>query len=151
VILVKHTFQVQSATSQFKPLQGSLLGASGGLQTSISVPVEWGGVPESSGTGELLAAAAASCFLITTNIAAEQAGIKLVKLDVKVEGDMVIDARGVRITELRLFPAMTVEGGEAECGKMRQLAQSCSSNCVISKAIAGNVDYIVHEPVVEST
>ena len=144
-----HTFQVQSSISQFQPLLGELSGSSGALDTSFSLPVIWGGVPESTGTGELLAGAAAACYLITTNIAAGQANIKLSKLEVTVEGDMVSDRSGVRISELRLYPVIAVDGSEEQREQMRQLARSCSSNCVISKALAGNVDYIVQEPVME--
>ena len=45
-----HTFQVQSSISQFQPLLGELSGSSGALDTSFSLPVIWGGVPESTGT-----------------------------------------------------------------------------------------------------
>ena len=109
-----HTFQVQSSISQFQPLLGELSGSSGALDTSFSFPVVWGGVPESTGTGELLAGAAAACYLITTNMAAGQANIKLSKLEVTVEGDMVSDRSGVRISELRLYPVIAVDGSEEQ-------------------------------------
>jgi peroxiredoxin-like protein len=144
-----HTFQVLSSIEQFQPFLGKMSGSSGALNTRFSLPTVWGGVPESTGTGELLAAAAAACYLITTNIAASQANIALSKLEVTVEGDMVSDRHGVRISELRLYPTIGVDGSDEQRDQMRQLARSCSSNCVISKAIAGNVEYTIHEPVME--
>jgi|GEM_PF-6099736 len=144
-----HRFEVQSSISTFQPLVGSLNGSSGALNTVFSLPPVWGGVPDATGTGELLAGAAAACYLITTQLAASREGIRLSKLDVRVEGDMTADSAGVRITELRLYPVIAVEGGQEESERMRQLARSCSSQCVISKAIAGNVNYVLQEPVVE--
>jgi peroxiredoxin-like protein len=144
-----HTFHIQSSITQFQPLLGKLNGTSGALNTTFSLPAVWGGVPENTGTGELLAAAAAACYLITVNIAAEREKIELAKLEVSVEGDMTADRSGVRISELRLYPVIAVIGDAEQTEKMRQLALSCSSNCVISKAIAGNVAYTIHEPVME--
>ena len=89
-----HRFEVQSSISQFQPLVGKLSGSSGALDTVFSLPAVWGGIPEATGTGELLAGAAAACYLITTQLAASREGIKLSRLEVRVEGDMTADSAG---------------------------------------------------------
>lgn len=146
---MQHHFQVKGITTQGEPFLGHISGSSGALDAACSLPEEWGGTGNATGTGELLAGAAACCYMITLRMQLKREGLVIDRLEVDAEGTMIVDHAGARIDRITLWPKIAVAENTPETvRRVSELARSCSSHCVISKALAGNVEYIIEEPVV---
>ncbi|MDC3425737.1 OsmC family protein [Aquibacillus sp. 3ASR75-11] len=112
------------------------------LQTTISIPREMDGPGEGTNPDEMLLGAAATCYIITLAAMIERADLPLLEMNLNSEG--VVDVtRGVfTYNKLIHRPTITLKKGatDADKRKLKLLVDKAEKNCMISRAIQGNVE-----------
>ncbi|MFC7060858.1 OsmC family protein [Halobacillus seohaensis] len=112
------------------------------LKTKISIPKEMDGPDIGTNPDEMLLGAAATCYIISLGALIERANLPLAEMAMESEG--IVDVtEGVFtyqkiIHKPRVF--LTREAGEKELKRLNALVEKAESSCMISRAIAGNVE-----------
>jgi organic hydroperoxide reductase OsmC/OhrA len=111
---------------------------------SSSFEAEFAGAKELGGGGgavnpeELLAAAIASCFLVTWAIFLKKLALDLPDPKLEVRCDVVQDpAGGYRVTAVRVTPEVPRALWQADMSKVERTLQLAEKYCIISKAVRG--------------
>lgn len=114
----------------------------GNLQTKISIPSAMEGPNIGTNPDEMLLGAAATCYIITLAAMIERAHLPLENMSLESIGFVDV-TRGV-FTYKKIVHKPTVslkpEASAAEFEKLNVLIVEAERNCMISKAIKGNVD-----------
>ena len=114
------------------------------LKTKISIPQEMDGPGVGTNPDEMLLGAAATCYLITLAAMLERARIDAT-LSMQSEG--IVDVTNGVFTYEEILHDVTIHGLEAD-EKTREMAlkyaHKAEQTCMISKALAGNVDIHLH-------
>lgn len=129
--------------------EGAILGATGMLESPVTVSPELGGPPLAPGEmpggtnpEELLVASAATCLVITLGLALEKFRIPTAALSVEAEGDVEPDpAGGYRFAEMRVTPRVQLAGAVAD-DVLRRALIFAEQRCIISKALRGSLRYV---------
>ncbi|MFY9825428.1 MAG: OsmC family protein [Thermoanaerobaculia bacterium] len=114
----------------------------------FSIPAELGGRGAGTNPEELLAAAAATCYLITLAINLKMHGIAVQGLRITTRAVFDVSAAPI-VREIRHFP--TVEISEAERERRIETLAKCIADaeaaCMVANALRGNVQTSV-EPAI---
>ncbi|WP_373894037.1 OsmC family protein [Virgibacillus sp. CBA3643] len=114
----------------------------GNLQTKISIPTEMDGPGVGTNPDEMLLGAAATCYIITLAAMIERADLPLKEMALESEG--IVDVTNGIFTYKKIIhkPTVTLKEGsqEADYKKLGKLVEKAEKNCMISRAIQGNVE-----------
>ncbi|MBM7551865.1 OsmC family protein [Thalassobacillus pellis] len=114
----------------------------GKLKTAISIPKEMDGPDVGTNPDEMLLGAAATCYIITLAAMIERAELPLESMDLNSEG--IVDVTDGVFTYKKIIhrPRITLEKGASVnmLSKLQRLVEKAEKNCMISKAIKGNVE-----------
>jgi peroxiredoxin-like protein len=123
----------------------------GGGDGRFSIPAELGGRGIGTNPEELLAAAAATCYLITLAVNLRMRGIVVRGLQIRTQATFDVSAAPV-VLAIRHFP--TVEVSEPERERRREALGTClaeaEASCMVANAMRGSVETSV-EPLIEVT
>ncbi|MGP4059241.1 OsmC family protein [Halobacillus sp. H74] len=112
------------------------------LKTEISIPKEMNGPDIGTNPDEMLLGAAATCYIISLAAMIERANLPLKELDMESEG--IVDVtEGVFTYKKIIHRPRVLLSSEADVGdlnKLNRLIEKAEKNCMISKAIEGNVE-----------
>lgn len=137
---MKHKFQLNGVWNGGRNSEGVI--EAGNLKTIISIPEGMGGPGVGTNPDEMLLGAAATCYLITLAAMLERAGIETESLTQASEG--IVDVTNNIFTYEKIIhrPRIVLKAGsgERELEKARRLAEAAEGSCMISRAVAGNVE-----------
>lgn len=114
----------------------------GNLQTQISIPTEMDGPGIGTNPDEMLLGAAATCYLITLAASLERSDIEIASLSLSSEA--IVDVTNGIFTFRKIIHRPHVvlkkEQEPKQMEKIKRLVELAEKNCMISKAINGNVE-----------
>ncbi len=115
--------------------------ASGNLQTAISIPEPMGGPGVGTNPDEMLLGAAATCYIITLAAMLERSHISIDRLTMRSEGYVDVTNNIFTYREIIHRPhiVLSAEATADQLEKADQLAHKAEQSCMISRAVAGNV------------
>lgn len=138
---VEHVFKLQTGWEGGRNDTGEI--SCGNLKTTISIPKEMDGPGIGTNPDELLLSAAAGCYMISLAAMLERSGIKaklVLQSDgiVQVENNIFTYKKIVHHIEILLHDA-----NESHVRLANRLALKAEENCMISRALRGNVEVLV--------
>lgn len=114
----------------------------GNLQSQISIPTEMDGPGIGTNPDEMLLGAAATCYLITLAASLERSAIEIASLSLSSEA--IVDVTNGVFTFRKMIHRPHVmlkkEHEPKQMEKIKRLVELAEKNCMISKAINGNVE-----------
>ena len=114
----------------------------GKLQTEISIPPEMDGPGVGTNPDEMLLGAAATCYIITLAAMIERANLPLQEMSLESEG--IVEVENNVFTYKRIIHKPTValrsDANEKERKLLSKLVERAETNCMISRALKGNVE-----------
>ena len=138
--MTEHHFHLQADWPGGRNSEGYI--ESGNLQTKISIPEEMDGPGVGTNPDEMLLGAAATCYLITLAAMIEREGLPLQKMMHESEG--IVDVTHGIFTYKKIIhkPVITLKSSATpkEIEKLKSLTEKADRNCMISRAIRGNVE-----------
>lgn len=122
----------------------------GNLKTKISIPPEMEGPGVGTNPDEMLLGAAATCYIITLAAMIERANLPLKEMALESEG--IVDVTNGVFTYKKIIHrptvALTNNASEKDYTLLRKLVQKAEKNCMISRAIQGNVELALEEKII---
>jgi len=114
----------------------------GNLKTKISIPKEMDGPGVGTNPDEMLLGAASTCYLITLAAMIERADLPLAEMSLESEG--VVDVTNGVFTYQKIIhkPAVVLkdDATDKSYSTLERLIEKAEKNCMISRAIRGNVE-----------
>lgn len=112
------------------------------LKTKISIPPEMDGPGVGTNPDEMLLGAAATCYIITLAAMMQRSGVEKESLTMESEG--IVDVTDGVFTYKKIIhrPVIVLKEDATERDRsiVKRLAEKAESSCMISRAIAGNVE-----------
>lgn len=124
----------------------------GNLQTKISIPSAMEGPNIGTNPDEMLLGAAATCYIITLAAMIERAHLPLETMSLESIGYVDVTKGVFTYKKIVHKPAvsLTSEASASDFEKLDILIVEAERNCMISKAIKGNVDVEVEATISKS-
>ncbi|GBG96111.1 OsmC family protein [Lactococcus termiticola] len=114
----------------------------GDLSREVSIPAELSGPGMGSNPDDLLLASASTCFTLTLAAMLDASGIEVASM--KVDSKLIVDESKmtVRVEKIvhNLDLMLAEDTSDAKLEMAEKLAQRAESNCMITRALAGNVE-----------
>lgn len=114
----------------------------GNLKTEISIPPEMDGPGIGTNPDEMLLGAAATCYIISLAAMMQRSGLEKQSLTMESEG--IVDVTDGVFTYKKIIhrPLIVLkeDATERDRSLAQRLAEKAESSCMISRAIAGNVE-----------
>ncbi|WJY27347.1 MULTISPECIES: OsmC family protein [Sporosarcina] len=114
----------------------------GNLKTKISIPSAMEGPNVGTNPDEMLLGAAATCYLITLAAMIERTHLPLAELSLESVGSVDVTRGIYTYKKIVHRPKVSLQSGasESDYEKLNVLVMQAEKNCMISKAIKGNVE-----------
>ena len=121
----------------------------GNLQTKISIPSAMDGPNIGTNPDEMLLGAAATCYIITLAAMIERAHLPLDTMSLESIGSVDVTQGVFTYKKITHMPkvALQAEASPADYEKLNILLVQAEENCMISKAIRGNVEIVLQPKV----
>lgn len=115
--------------------------SSGNLNTVISIPQPMGGPGTGTNPDEMLLGAAATCYIITLAAMLERSNIAVEQLTMQSQGNVDVTNNIFTYKEIIHRPHIVLPANATaqELDKVQLLAHKAEQSCMISRALAGNV------------
>lgn len=138
--MAEHHFYLKAEWPGGRNSVGSI--DAGNLKAKISIPPEMDGPGIGTNPDEMLLGAAATCYIITLAAMIERAGLPLKEMSHDAEA--IVDVTNGVFTYKKIIHKPTVKlaetATEKDHRKLKILAEKAEKNCMISRAIKGNVE-----------
>ena len=114
----------------------------GKLQTKISIPPEMDGPGVGTNPDEMLLGAAATCYIITLAAMIERANLPLQEMSLESEGIVEVENNVFTYKRIIHKPTVVLQSGanKKEHKMLSRLVERAETNCMISRALKGNVE-----------
>ncbi|WP_322907525.1 OsmC family protein [Paenibacillus campi] len=134
-----HEFVLEADWKGGRNSEGTI--TAGNLQTAISIPQPMGGPGIGTNPDEMLLGAAATCYIITLAAMLERSNIAVQRLTMRSEGYVDVTNNIFTYREIIHRPQIVLQASAttAELVKTELLAHKAEQSCMISRAVAGNV------------
>ncbi|MEK9199285.1 SACOL1771 family peroxiredoxin [Ureibacillus sp. 179-F W5.1 NHS] len=135
---VEHVFKLQTGWDGGRNDTGEI--ACENLKTTISIPKEMDGPGIGTNPDELLLSAAAGCYMISLAAMLERSDIKA---RLSLQSDGVVQVENNIFTYKRIIHHIEIflhEANESNVRLANRLAMKAEENCMISRALRGNVE-----------
>ncbi|MEC0134258.1 MULTISPECIES: OsmC family protein [Paenibacillus] len=144
---MKHPFILNAVWNGGRNSDGTI--EAGQLKTQISIPKEMGGPGVGTNPDEMLLGAAATCYLITLAAMLERAGLTTSELTLTSEATVDVTNNIFTYEAIKHSPQITLtkDASQDDIDKTIRIAHKAEGSCMISRAVAGNVE-ITTEPTV---
>ncbi|WP_340009359.1 OsmC family protein [Paenibacillus sp. FSL K6-0276] len=144
---MKHPFILNAVWNGGRNSDGMI--EAGQLKTQISIPKEMGGPGVGTNPDEMLLGAAATCYLITLAAMLERSGLTTSSLTLMSEATVDVTNNIFTYEAIKHSPIITLikDASEDDIDKAIRIAHKAEGSCMISRAVAGNVQ-ITTEPTV---
>jgi peroxiredoxin-like protein len=138
--MVEHHFYLKANWPGLRNDVGEI--ETGNLVTKVSIPPEMDGPGIGTNPDEMLLGAAATCYIITLAAMMERSGLE--KISLTMESEAIVDVtKGVFAYKKIIHRPLIVLTENASARDMelaQKLAEKAEKNCMISRAIQGNVE-----------
>lgn len=123
----------------------------GNLQTKISIPSAMEGPNVGTNPDEMLLGAAATCYIITLAAMIERAHLPLEAMSLESIGSVDVTQGVYTYKKITHMPSVSLktEATESDYEKLNVLLVKAEENCMVSKALSGNVDIEVEPTIVK--
>ncbi len=111
----------------------------GTVTVPLSSAPRYGGVATRANPEQLLVASLSACQALTYLYLAAKNGVVVVRYVDDAEGHLALVDGKIRMTRVRLRPAITIEGG-ANTEKARQLVEKAHQECFITNSVSTRVE-----------
>ncbi|KGP73785.1 OsmC family protein [Pontibacillus yanchengensis] len=137
--MAKHNFHLTAKWPGGRNSVGSI--EAGQLNTEISIPPEMDGPGVGTNPDEMLLGAASTCYIITLAAMIERAELPLHKMGLTSEGIVDVTNGVITYEEIIHRPSVVLkeDATDEQIEKLEQLIEKAESNCMISRAVKGNV------------
>ncbi|WP_150271444.1 OsmC family protein [Paenibacillus tepidiphilus] len=144
---MKHPFVLNAVWNGGRNSTGTI--DAGQLKTQISIPQGMGGPGVGTNPDEMLLGAAATCYLITLAAMLERSAITPASLTLTSKATVDVTNNIFTYEAIKHSPVITlpVDATDEDVRKAERIAHKAESACMISRAVAGNVQ-ISTEPIV---
>lgn len=144
---MKHPFILKAVWNGGRNSEGTI--EAGQLKTTISIPKEMGGPGVGTNPDEMLLGAAATCYLITLAAMLERSSLTASSLTLTSEATVDVTNNIFTYEAIKHYPVITLskDASQDDINKADRIAHQAESSCMISRAVAGNVQ-ITTEPTV---
>jgi peroxiredoxin-like protein len=144
---MKHPFILNAVWNGGRNSDGTI--DAGQLKTQISIPKEMGGPGVGTNPDEMLLGAAATCYLITLAAMLERAELTTSSLTLTSEATVDVTNNIFTYEAIKHLPVITLtrEASQNDIDKAIRIAHKAEGSCMISRAVAGNVQ-LTTEPTV---
>lgn len=140
LMVVEHVFHLEATWKGGRNSEGEI--DAGSLRSVISIPTEMGGPGTGTNPDEMLLGAASTCYIITLAAMMERAGLLVQSLALSSEG--IVDVTNNIFTYRRIThrPRIVLAAGSSHehLVQAERLADKAEQSCMISRALAGNVE-----------
>ncbi len=135
--MAKHSFLLTADWHGGRNSVGTI--DAGNLKTKVSIPPEMDGPGVGTNPDEMLLGAAGTCYIITLAAMLERASISVSSLTLESEGIVEVVSGIITYKEIIHRPNIRLTN-ETHEKKALILAEKAEKNCMISRALAGNVE-----------
>lgn len=144
---MKHIFKLDATWDGGRNSKGTI--EAGNLKSTVSIPVPMGGPGVGTNPDEMLLGAASTCYLITLAAMLERAGIVPVSHTLHSEATVDVTNNIFTFESIVHYPTIELKEGsdKAIVQHVHRLAMQAEGACMISRALAGNVQ-VSAEPVI---
>lgn len=146
VHMAEHYFHLKATWPGGRNSHGTI--DAGNLKTEISVPEAMDGPGIGTNPDEMLLGAASTCYIITLAAMIERTNLPLKEMS--LESEAIVDFTKGVITFKKIIHrpvvGLTDEATDKEKRLLARLVDKAETSCMISRALAGNVEITV-EPV----
>jgi peroxiredoxin-like protein len=144
---MKHPFILNAVWNGGRNSDGTI--EAGQLKTQISIPKEMGGPGVGTNPDEMLLGAAATCYLITLAAMLERSGLMTSSITLTSEATVDVTNNIFTYEAIKHLPIITLteDASQDDIDKAIRIAHKAEGSCMISRAVAGNVQ-ITTEPTV---
>lgn len=134
---MKHHFEGTARFTGGYESHGTL--ATQNMTTDISIPASMGGVEIGTNPDEMLLGAATTCFIISLSVLFERNRIPLTNL--KVESKATVDqSKGILTYEsIDYIVTIQTDAPDSKHSLLRRFVRKAEENCMITRALQGNV------------
>ncbi|MBY3620848.1 OsmC family protein [Acinetobacter sp. CUI P1] len=142
---MKHPFILNAVWNGGRNSDGTI--EAGQLKTQISIPKEMGGPGVGTNPDEMLLGAAATCYLITLAAMLERSELTTSNLTLTSEATVDVTNNIFTYEAIKHSPLITLskDASQDDIDKAIRIAHKAEGSCMISRAVAGNVQ-ITTEP-----
>jgi len=142
---MKHPFILNAVWNGGRNSDGTI--EAGQLKTQISIPKEMGGPGVGTNPDEMLLGAAATCYLITLAAMLERSELTTSNLTLTSEATVDVTNNIFTYEAIKHSPVITLskDASQDDIDKAIRIAHKAEGSCMISRAVAGNVQ-ITTEP-----
>lgn len=138
--MAKHHFHLKAEWPGGRNSVGRI--DAGNLKAEISIPEEMHGPGVGTNPDEMLLGAAATCYVITLAAMIERANLPLEEMS--HEAEAIVDVTNGVFTYKKIIHKPTVvlkaSATDKEHMKLKKLVEKAETDCMISRAIKGNVE-----------
>ncbi|WHY16778.1 OsmC family protein [Paenibacillus sp. G2S3] len=144
---MKHPFILNAVWNGGRNSDGTI--EAGQLKAQISIPKEMGGPGVGTNPDEMLLGAAATCYLITLAAMLERSELITSNLTLTSEATVDVTNNIFTYEAIKHSPIITLskDASQDDIDKAIRIAHKAEGSCMISRAVAGNVQ-ITTEPTV---
>ncbi|WP_313639975.1 OsmC family protein [Paenibacillus sp.] len=148
---MKHPFILNAVWNGGRNSDGTI--EAGQLKTQISIPKEMGGPGVGTNPDEMLLGAAATCYLITLAAMLERAGLTTSSLTLTSEATVDVTNNMFTYEAIKHSPVITFtkDASQDDIDKAIRIAHKAEGSCMISRAVAGNVQLTTEPTVLTSS
>ncbi|MEK3982777.1 OsmC family protein [Paenibacillus sp. FSL K6-3166] len=148
---MKHPFILNAVWNGGRNSDGTI--EAGQLKTQISIPKEMGGPGIGTNPDEMLLGAAASCYLITLAAMLERSELITSNLTLTSEATVDVTNNIFTYEAIKHSPVITLskDASQVDIDKAIHIAHKAEGSCMISRAVAGNVQITTQPTVLTSS
>ncbi|CAH1057306.1 OsmC family protein [Paenibacillus pseudetheri] len=148
---MKHPFILNAVWHGGRNSDGTI--EAGQLKTQISIPKEMGGPGIGTNPDEMLLGAAATCYLITLAAMLERSGLTTSSLTLMSEATVDVTNNIFTYEAIKHSPIITLtkDASQDDIDKAIRIAHKAEGSCMISRAVAGNVQLTTEPTVLTSS
>lgn len=145
---MKHLFKLNATWDGGRNSKGTI--EAGNLKSTVSIPVPMGGPGIGTNPDEMLLGAASTCYLITLAAMLERAGIVPISHTLHSEATVDVTNNIFTFESIVHRPEIVLKEGSdtAIVEHVHRLAMQAEGACMISRALAGNVQ-VSAEPLIQ--
>ncbi|MDH6368763.1 peroxiredoxin-like protein [Paenibacillus sp. PastF-3] len=148
---MKHPFILNAVWNGGRNSDGTI--EAGQLKTQISIPKEMGGPGIGTNPDEMLLGAAATCYLITLAAMLERSELITSNLTLTSEATVDVTNNIFTYEAIKHSPVITLskDASQVDIDKAIHIAHKAEGSCMISRAVAGNVQITTQPTVLTSS
>ena len=142
--MAEHLFHLTAEWPGLRNGVGRII--SGNLHTEVSIPPEMNGPGIGTNPDEMLLGAAATCYIITLAALMERNNLAKEQLTMKSVGVVDVTNGVITYKKINHYPSIILLKSATEKDRMLalKLTDKAELNCMISRALKGNVSIEVH-------